>query len=161
MDSEGYPTEDELDQIKNWFAHDFRSLIDFIESRWAYPDYIKREVVKDRFQGHILQWTLCTAGWSGNESIINALLQNQLFCMIWYYSWQRGGKYVFKIDPKQVGFKTIQEFCREYPCTRQYIHKTKDKWEFFYLSKNKGFIRVKNYDPNAKKIWEKAQEINL
>ena len=99
MDNEGYPEPHELEQITNWDYRDYENLIDFIESLWHYDDAFKKEWVKDDMDHEVLRVTLCTLGWSGNEDIIDALLSNTLFKILWYVSWRRGGKFVFEINP--------------------------------------------------------------
>lgn len=146
MDAEGYPEEHELTKIKEWDYKDFPSLLDFIEVRWAYRWY-ERRVVKDFNGNPILEWDISTAGWSGNEDIIYALLENKFFKMMWYYSWRTGGHYVFRIDPVSVGFKLIKEYCKENNVSKQWISKAKDKFEYFKLSKNKTFVRIKPRPP--------------
>ena len=37
-DEEGYPTEEELNKIKNWDPCDPEGLLDFIEDLWCYTD---------------------------------------------------------------------------------------------------------------------------
>ena len=39
---------------------------------------------------------LRTGGWSENEAIVDALLANSVISMLYYHSWERGGKHVFK-----------------------------------------------------------------
>jgi len=87
--SEGYPTEDALQRIKDWEARDGIGLLKFIEENlWTYPQYIKQ---KDG------TWHLSTCGWSGNEDIINAMTENQVWWSLYWTSSVRGGHYVF--DP--------------------------------------------------------------
>ena len=88
-----YPTDEELETIKDW---DFnkRSVMDFlafIESVWHWPD--SGYELKGK---RILRLELHSGGWSGNESIINALQQN----IFWWVCWEkstRGGHHYFKI----------------------------------------------------------------
>lgn len=143
MDSEGYPTQDELELIKKWDVKDFPALLDFIEDLHVYKDYVKREVIREwyRKENPILQWTFCTGGWSGNESLVDSLLKNEIFKLMWYYSWQRGGRFVFHINPTQVGFKLVKDYCRDNKVSRQYISQNIDKFDRFELSRNKIFIR--------------------
>jgi hypothetical protein len=141
MDLEGYPEEHELNAIRKWDVKEFPTLLDFVEERWTYADCIKREVVKKYGGGPCLQWTLFTRGWSGNESLVNALLGNRLFEMCWYWEWKRGGKHVFMIDPKNVGYFLVKDYCKQNNISRQYISQAKDKFEYFKMSPNKVFVR--------------------
>lgn len=87
-----YPTKAELDEIRNWGGDfEFISLMEFIQGIWKYVDmgYFKR---KGR------TFWLSTAGWSGNESIINAMEENKH--LFWFMNWEsskRGGHYKFRI----------------------------------------------------------------
>lgn len=65
-----------------------------IEKLWCYANigFILKGKRKLRLELH-------TQGWSGNESIVNALQKT----MFWFMFWQksvRGGHYYFKIDLK-------------------------------------------------------------
>ena len=140
MDLEGYPDEKELRMIRKWDIKEFPTLLQFVEERWCYNDFHKRELIKER-NNLFLQWTLITGGLSGNESLISALLGNQLFEMCWYYEWTRGGKHVFRIDPRNVGFRLVSDYCKENNVSRQWISKAKNKFEYFKLSPNKIFVR--------------------
>lgn len=146
MDSEGYPDEMELERIEKWDAKDFPELLDFVEDLHIYKDYISREVIKEGYKPYrpLLKWSFSTGGWSGNESLIYALLKNFPFKAMWYHSWRRGGHYVFHIDPQQVGFKLVSDYCKENKVSRQWISKAKDKFEYFRLSKNKVYVRPLN-----------------
>jgi len=146
MDYEGYPEMDELKRIETWDYKDFLGLIDFIEERWMYADcgYFKKKWGKDEhFHNPVLIVHMSTAGWSGNEEIMGSLLVNKLFCMIWYYSWQRGGHYVFKINPYNVGYETIAAVAKKKNISRQYIHKTKDKYDWIIVDGGKNLIKPK------------------
>jgi hypothetical protein len=48
--------------------------------------------------------TVATGGWSENEAVIAALLENFWIRSLFYESWQRGGKYVFEFyQPQRSG----------------------------------------------------------
>lgn len=92
-----YPSEAELNYIKNFniLEQDPTELVDFLESIWSYAE-----------QGYFSRWgkkkiylQLHTAGWSGNEDIIQALKNtNHLVGLFLYHTkWERGGHYWFKI----------------------------------------------------------------
>ena len=146
MDNEGYPEVFELEKIEQWDYKDFVNLIDFIEERWTYAEggYFSKEWTKDDIHGRDeLTVNMSTAGWSGNESIIESLLKNRLFCMRWYYSWRRGGHYVFKISPYNVGFKRVSEVAKEKGVSRQMIHRAKDNYDWIVAGKRTRLCRSK------------------
>ena len=97
MDSEGYPTQEALDYIKNWSFHHggqyfgkgkYEELIEYIKSIWAYNDAIV-------YEDGLLE--IHTYGWSGNEDIIEELKKTDLWLMR-HRATQTGGHYYFKID---------------------------------------------------------------
>jgi hypothetical protein len=97
-----YPTEEELDKIKNWQPRDFDGLMDFIYSIWKYSDsgYWKRE-------GNF--YYISTAGWSGNESIIAAMQSNYIFWSLYWCQSQRGGHYIFASSTEWVERRFSEE----------------------------------------------------
>lgn len=101
-----YPTDEELEKIKKWDVIEgddgkypkLYALLDFIKGLWEYSD---RFVL---LKGHYTQWGkayrtlyLSTGGWSGNESIIQALKENFIFWAMRWKKHQRGGHYWFEI----------------------------------------------------------------
>ena len=81
-----YPEDDELEKIRTWPMEDFDGWMKFIQSIWAYEDYIDEE------DG---VWYVSTGGWSGNEEIIQAMRTNESY--LWIFHWvssRRGGHYV-------------------------------------------------------------------
>jgi hypothetical protein len=122
LDEDGYPTEEALNAIEKWNLDDAHNLICFIEEMWAYKEWgFKKSWGRDRFKNRVLFLELHTAGWSGNESIINALQKNKMFFMLWWAMSKRGGHYWFEVDLRQVGFKT--------GVCRQAIHQSMEKYE--------------------------------
>lgn len=104
-DSNIYPTEEELSKIRNWdiIENGIEGLIGFIEERWEFASY-----GMGFFQWNGMELELHTGGWSGNESIIDALESNHLFWMSYWQASKRGGHYYFKIPmdhTKGGGFK--------------------------------------------------------
>jgi hypothetical protein len=89
MDSDGYPTEDLLEEIRKWDATDFIGLMTYIKPLWKYAESGYWSVRGNYYH-------LSTAGWSGNESIVGALQDNHVWWMLYAYSWRVGGHYVFK-----------------------------------------------------------------
>ncbi len=93
FDSDGYPTEETLQAIREWPSENLSGLFRFIGKAWKYSDYW--EVEGPVIRAH-------TGGWSGNEDLIGALKRNPV---IWAFCWQeskRGGHYVFEIPAYQL-----------------------------------------------------------
>jgi len=86
-----YPDESDLEKIKNWDTiHDPFGLVKFIESIcWC-------DAVRIRGK-RVWQVEFHTWGWSGNEDIIYALRENQMFFAIYWLKTTRGGHYYFKV----------------------------------------------------------------
>lgn len=144
MDNEGYPEQHELDAIKNWDIKDAFGLIEFIKERWAYNDAIRMEWGKDKlFKKPVLFLEMHTIGWSGNEDIINALLSNQMFSLMWYTKWERGGHYYFEVNPFGIGFKKVSEMSKEKGISRQRIHHDKESYEWITAGKRNRLCRLK------------------
>lgn len=142
--NEGYPEQKELQKIKDWDVYDFINLIDFVRDLWNYNKHIKCYWHNKNKTGYTMRLELLTCGWSGNESIVDSLLENNVFKMLWYAEWHRGGKYVFEIDPVNVGYKLVSDFCRENKITRQAIYKQKRKYLFIKVSEKIVFVKSAN-----------------
>jgi hypothetical protein len=88
-----YPIEEELKKIEEWPMKDYRELLDFIHSIWEYAEWTwSEEKLKDA-----VEYNISTAGWSGNEDLIRAMQNNEMF---WKMCWQqskRGGHYIFHV----------------------------------------------------------------
>lgn len=93
LNKDGYPTQEALLEVARFDAvKDVDGYINLIESLWKYPD---RFVLK----GNKLY--MSTGGWSGNESVIEAMRQNFFFFFA-HTQWKRGGHFWFSLK----GFKT-------------------------------------------------------
>lgn len=88
----GYPEEHELEKIRNWELQQAPQLIEYIRERWWMPDW------GFKLDGNTLE--LHTGGWSGNESIIEALMESAdgMFWGIYWKESRRGGHYYFDCD---------------------------------------------------------------
>ena len=98
-DSDGYPIEGELEQIRKWDGQDPSGWFAFIRSCWWAADWGWTE-----FEGtdDLKRWQriylISTGGWSGNESIISAMQKN---FVLWALSWhqhRRGGHWEFRVS---------------------------------------------------------------
>jgi len=91
LDEHGYPAGTALQAITEWPYNDFNGLVKFIAEIWNWsPRYWKRE-------GQVIHAS--TGGWSGYESIIDALQDNFVFWAMCWQSSRRGGHYVFELPP--------------------------------------------------------------
>lgn len=91
LNDDGYPTQETLDAIKAYpifRANDCETLLTLIQPIWTFSDYM----VKDAVTGY---WFASTGGWSGNEDIISALVDNALFWPLFWLQTRAGGHYVF------------------------------------------------------------------
>jgi hypothetical protein len=93
MTPEGYPTDATLDAIRAWpiekFA-DCEALLEFVGRAWWAPNYFHRR------RESSCRWTVSTSGWSGNESLIEAMQANSMFWALSWVSSARGGHYEFE-----------------------------------------------------------------
>lgn len=99
MNSE-YPDEDELKRIREWDYHDFLGMMDFIKGLWWMPSFGWRQAeAKDSLMERedVTRYDLSTGGWSGNESIIDAMQENTMFWMLSWVQSRRGGHYIFEV----------------------------------------------------------------
>jgi hypothetical protein len=96
MKNDIYPTEEELDKIRNYdtIKDSIEEFINFLKEKWEYADcgYFTRN-----YSYNEIELELHTGGWSGNEDIIAALQENRLFWMFYWQKSERGGHYYFKI----------------------------------------------------------------
>ena len=90
MDENGYPTEEELERIRQWPYDDFMGLMKFVaEQCWWGGESGMRQRGR-RFR-------LATGGWSGNEEVIAALSKNSMFDAMCWQSSHRGGLHIYHV----------------------------------------------------------------
>lgn len=104
IDDDGYPTESALEIIEKWHWDDIPGWFRFIEEIWHFKSWGWKEKIephewhnheqyKDRM---VRRYYVSTGGWSGNESIIHAMKNND---MMWHLNWiqsRRGGHFIFE-----------------------------------------------------------------
>lgn len=99
LDDSGYPTEKALKRIKTWPPDkEYLHLMAFVDVLWTYKDCFTCDPYNKVY-------TLRTAGWIGNESLISALKMNVVFWNQCWLSSHRGGKHVFEIRQPWLGEK--------------------------------------------------------
>ena len=92
---DGYPTEATEKFIASWPNYmQFRELMEYVKKAWRYADWgWSEEETTDGGR----RYSISTAGWSGNESLIGALQDNRMFWMLCWQESRRGGHYVFEV----------------------------------------------------------------
>jgi len=104
MDEDGYPEDEVLNFIKSYNLAKEKTvdkLLEVIKENWNYADikYFTMRKGKDVLGDPCMKLQLHTGGWSGNESIIDAI-QNGKFPTLWIF-WTKskaGGHYYFDIS---------------------------------------------------------------
>jgi hypothetical protein len=101
MDEDNYPTEQALQKISEWQLPDLdRSMIEFfkyVRSLWVYDCWQERSYFNEDRNRWYTEYKISTMGWSGNESVIRAMMNNRL---VWSLTWvqsRRGGHYIFEV----------------------------------------------------------------
>jgi len=84
----GYPTDNTLDAIEAWDALDQKGFWAFVKEAWTYDSYFTKV-------GTLI--TLHTGGWSGNESVVDAIQENHVMWALCWLSSRRGGHYEFTV----------------------------------------------------------------
>jgi hypothetical protein len=124
MDDDGYPTDETLERIAAWkftTRGELHALIDHIRDIWAYADAGYFGVTEEH--GEPPTWKLSTAGWSGNESVIEALQRNTLFWLVCWQSSRRGGHYEFRASGIRFPDDQCAKRCdHDSQCTRRADH---------------------------------------
>jgi hypothetical protein len=95
-----YPTDEDLARIRTWKIanrEDILDLLEVVRSLWHYADFHGFEMNEER-----TNLKLNTYGWSGNESVVEALQENFSFWACCWRLHQRGGHYEFSI-PEELG----------------------------------------------------------
>lgn len=99
LDDDGYPTEATEKIIAAWPYQQLRELMEYVKQAWHFAEWgwtESDEVVDGKT---VRRYSISTAGWSGNESLIGALQDNRMFWMLCWQESRRGGHYIFEIRP--------------------------------------------------------------
>lgn len=89
FDADGYPTDETCERIASWPFQDCAGLMRFVRRAWHLADWGWREDGRE--------FAISTGGWSGNESLIDALERNAMFWSLCWQQSRRGGHYRFEI----------------------------------------------------------------
>jgi hypothetical protein len=99
LDEDGYPTHAALKIIELWPYDDKKGWFDFINHLWWQPNFGWNEGPEQHEwkDEKVYRYHISTGGWSGNETIIEAMEMNKNF--LWTMTWvqsRRGGHYIFE-----------------------------------------------------------------
>jgi hypothetical protein len=101
LDEDGYPTAEALDIVQLWSYNDPTGWFEFIKQLWNMVEWgwEENEGIHEFFTDKkVYRYRISTGGFSGNESIIRAMMANK---MLWSFNWvssRRGGHYVFEVE---------------------------------------------------------------
>src|SRR6056300_85971 len=89
LDDNGYPSENVLEKIRQWPYEDPGGCLDYVQSLWHWE-----EMASNPIEG---RYRFATGGWSGNEDLIAAIMQNTMVhTMCWQFS-SRGGLHLYEL----------------------------------------------------------------
>ena len=88
-DEDGYPLEEELQELREWNPADLHGCMVRVRELWWMPDWGFQRQEDGRV------YYLSTGGWSGNESIIVALRDNRMWWVLNWEASRRGGHFTF------------------------------------------------------------------
>lgn len=91
---EGYPTTACLRKIKKLNRDEAR---EFVLSLLDTEDLSYARIWKEINDDDEILVNFATCGWSGNEDIIGAMLENIHIRLFMYYAWKTGGLHTFRI----------------------------------------------------------------
>ena len=106
FDEDGYPTEDTLNAIRIWpamSAKNLNDLLNFVAQTWHFKDFGVSEELRPEelkmvsgIEPNAEYLRLATGGWSGNESLIDALHDNTVAWMCLWRLSACGGLHIFR-----------------------------------------------------------------
>jgi hypothetical protein len=109
FDPDGYPTEEALERITAWPFTTFQDAIDamdFAGTLWSYPDAwtVDKAFIDPDWPNSPPErrYVFSTGGWSGNESVIEAIQENLMVESLGAWSWRRGGHYEYRFPLPEV-----------------------------------------------------------
>ena len=95
--SDEYPTEAELEALKNWQPPGvgWSGSEPWLGILWLCDGAWNQYMGSIRWDDEAKQMTFATGGWSGNEDIIGALMENVMAQAMLWQSSHRGGKFIY------------------------------------------------------------------
>lgn len=99
LDSDNYPTEDILEQIRQWKGT-ANALLDAVIDIWPHYGTTTDSTVRG---GSTRRVVLVTGGWSGCEDLVDALRTTLVWTLAWSES-SSGGRHVLELPHALAGF---------------------------------------------------------
>lgn len=96
FDADGYPDDQTLDEIRNWKIESnfsVKDLLSYVGDAWRYQFMISKGSYPRPFI------RIATHGWSGNESLVSALMENHVFWSLCWRETRAGGGYKLITKP--------------------------------------------------------------
>lgn len=92
--SDDYPTDEQLARLENWPIADPYGWLEYARSLWWNPEWCWPKLAEPGILCNV-----STGGWSGNESIVNAMGKSILWAVTWETS-RKGGHYQFRLPDR-------------------------------------------------------------
>ncbi len=113
FDCDGYPTEKTLAAIRGW-REDCAALLRYIAAAWYRPSYAQ--------EARPGLWVFATGGWSGNESLMDAMRESHAAGYLWHTDsiHPHGGLHVFAVtDEAKADMDAMDKRIRDWAWGRQ------------------------------------------
>lgn len=91
FDADGYPTDHTLQMITDWSYDDLSGMLRFAEECFDKRYGSWKMIMGGR------DLRIATGGWSGNESVVDAMMLNRVFVAMHWEMSARGGLYIFNL----------------------------------------------------------------
>lgn len=95
VDDDGYPTEWGIAAVRHFHGSP-TALVDLLEQLWWTPSLMTVDEWLDNQLRNVVRVSLATGGWSGNETVIDALDKSRFHLLYWESS-HRGGLHVYTV----------------------------------------------------------------
>ena len=109
---DGYPTEASIERLEaianqnfdsdgfEWWANFLVHDLPFIREQLFGAGSGCTVKMVEEWGTPMIEISLSTFGWSGVEEVIDIVWHNKFVQLAFAYSWQRGGHFVFRVNPK-------------------------------------------------------------
>ena len=117
MDNMDYETRVEfvakmIEESEPFTGEEQKKIFDLAKSMWEYDCFHENGIVIDKcYDKEVFEYDISTAGWSDNETIIDALMSNFWIRSLCWFQSNRGGRYIFyrKLTQEEMNSRTEAE----------------------------------------------------